>query len=76
MAEPGRTQSRQMDLGESLAYLMGDTGGIQEVMGGFRIKIYHVRGFPWSDVCKMLVFAGFKVYVTHVKADLYIEASL
>ena len=35
-----------MDVGQILAELMGDTGGLQEAMGGYRIKIYHTGAFP------------------------------
>jgi hypothetical protein len=64
-----------VDVAEALHYLMGDTGELQESMGGFRIKIYHVRAFPWGEVCKTLLFRDFKVYVTRHKADLFIEAA-
>jgi hypothetical protein len=64
-----------VDVAESLRYLMGDTGDLQEYMGGFRIKVYHIRAFPWGEVFKMLVYRDFKVYVTRHKADLFIEAA-
>jgi hypothetical protein len=63
-----------IDIAEALGYLMGDTGGLQEVMGGFRIKVYHLQAFPWGEVMKALVYRDFKVYVTRHKADLFIEA--
>jgi hypothetical protein len=63
-----------VDVVEALRYMMGDTGDLQEQMGGFRIRIHHVRAFPWGEVCKTLVFHDFKVYVTRYKADLLIEA--
>lgn len=62
------------DVAEELALLMGDTGGLNETMGGYRIKIFHARAFPWDDVMKLLTYRGFRVYVTNHKADLYIEA--
>jgi hypothetical protein len=64
-----------IDLAEALSHVMGDTGGLQESLGGFKIKIYHTKAFPWADVFKMLVFRDFRVYVTRHKADLFIEAS-
>jgi len=64
-----------VDLGESLAFLMGDTGAVQESMGGFKIKIFHLRAFPWGEVVKALVYRDFRVYVTRNKADIFIEAS-
>ena len=63
-----------VDVGEQLTYLIGDTGGIQDVMGGYKIKIFHTLGFPWDEVFKLLLFRDFKVYVSRHKADLYIEA--
>jgi hypothetical protein len=64
-----------VDIGESLSYLMGDTGGLQESMGGFKIKIYHAKAFPWGEVFKALLYRDFRVYVTRHKADIFIEAS-
>ena len=64
-----------VDLAESLIHLMGDTGGLQEVMGGFRIKVYHLQAFPWGEVVRQLVYREFKVYMTRHKADIFIEAS-
>lgn len=63
-----------MDIGEEIAELIGDTGGLQESMGGYRIKIYHSGAFPWPEVFKVLLFRDFKVYVTRHKADFFIEA--
>jgi len=65
-----------VDLGEWLSHLMGDTGGLQESLGGFRIKVYHLQAFPWGEVMKQLVYRDFKVYVTRHKADLFIEATV
>ena len=64
------------DVAELLSHLMGDTGELREVMGGFRIRVFHTRGFPWAEVFKTLVYRDFKVYVTNHKADLMIEATL
>jgi hypothetical protein len=63
-----------VDVGEEIAELIGDTGGLQESMGGYRIKVYHTGAFPWADVFKVLLFRDFKVYVTRHKADIFIEA--
>jgi hypothetical protein len=71
---PPPVTNPSVDIAESLSYLMGDTGGLQEVMGGFRIKVYHMGAFPWAEVFKALVYRDFKVYVTRHKADIFIEA--
>ena len=63
-----------VDVGDELSYLIADTGGLEELMGGYRIKVFHTRAFPWDEVFKVLLFRDFKVYVTRHKADLYIEA--
>ena len=62
------------DVGEELVWLVGDTGGVQPMMGGYKIKVFHTRAFPWDDVFKTLLFRDFKVYVSRHKADLFIEA--
>ena len=64
-----------VDLGEILRYLVGETGVVQELMGGFKIKIFHTRGFPWDDVFKALLYRDFRVFVTRHKADIFIEAN-
>jgi hypothetical protein len=64
-----------VDVGEQLRHLMGDTGGLNEALGGYRIKVFHTRAFPWDEVFKTLLYRDFKVYVTRHKADLYIEAN-
>ena len=63
-----------VDVADELRYLIGETGELQDAMGGYRIKIFHTRAFPWDDVFKTLLYRGFKVYVTNHKADLFIEA--
>jgi len=62
------------DVTQELINVMGDTGGLNESMGGYRIKVYHTRMFPWDEVFKILLYRDFKVYVTKHKADIYIEA--
>ncbi len=64
------------DVGEELAWLIADTGAVQPSMGGYKIKIYHTRAFPWDDVFKALLYRDFKVYITRHKADLFIEAAV
>lgn len=63
-----------VDVAEHLTFLIGDTGGLEEVMGGYRIRIFHTRAFPWDEVFKVLLYRDFKVYVGRRKADLFIEA--
>jgi hypothetical protein len=64
-----------VDLAQHLHYLIGETGSINESMGGYRIKVFHTRAFPWDDVFKTLLYRDFRVYVTRHKADIYIEAT-
>lgn len=64
-----------VDLGDILRYLVGETGVVQEVMGGFKIKIFHTRGFPWDEVFKALLFRDFRVFLSRHKADIFIEAT-
>lgn len=71
--DPTTTDTGQ-DLGQELVKLIGVTGGLQESMGGYRIMVYHSRGFPWDAVLKALVYRDFQVWVRRKKADLFIEA--
>jgi len=63
-----------VDVGQAIVWMIGDTGLLQEVMGGYKIKVFHTRAFPWDDVFKALLYRDFKVYVTRHKADFFIEA--
>ena len=63
-----------VDVGEHLSFVMGETGALQEAMGGYRIKVYHAGAFPWDEVFKILLYRDFRVYVTRHKADMFIEA--
>jgi hypothetical protein len=63
-----------VDVGDELEFLIGETGGLEQMMGGYRIRVYHTRAFPWDEVFKVLLFRDFKVFVGRRKADLYIEA--
>ena len=72
---PSPDANLAVDLGESLAYLIGDTGALQESLGGFKIKIFHSRAFPWGEVVKALLYRNFRVSLTRHKADIFIEAS-
>jgi len=72
--QPPPVTNPSVDLGELLSYMMGDTGGLQEVMGGFKIKVYHMQAFPWAEVFKALLYRDFQVYVTRHKADIFVEA--
>jgi hypothetical protein len=72
----GNIYDPSVDIEQQLLFLMGDTGGMQNVMGAFKIKVYHTRAFPWDEVFKLLLYRDFKVYVTRHKADIFIEAKL
>jgi hypothetical protein len=65
-----------VDVAELLRYMMGDTGDLQELMGGFRIKIYHAKAFPWDQVLRALLYRDFRVSVIRQKADILIEAAI
>ena len=65
-----------IDVGQELMRLVGDTASVENVMSGFRIKIFHTRAFPWDELFKLLLYRDFKVDVNHHKADLFIEARL
>jgi len=63
------------DVGEQLAYLMGETSGLIESSATtYKLKVFHTRAFPWDDVFEHLLYRRFKVAVTSHKADLFIEA--
>ena len=63
------------DIGETLRYLVGETGLVQESMGGFKIKVFHTRAFPWDDVFKALLYRDFRIFMSRHKADIFIEAA-
>lgn len=63
-----------IDLSTVLGELVKHTGTVQESYGGFKIKVFHTRAFPWAEVFKELLYRNFRVDVGRHKADLYIEA--
>ena len=63
-----------MDVGEILVELVGDTATCETVAGGFRLRVHHLRSFPWDEVFKALLFRDYKVFVARQKADVLIEA--
>lgn len=65
-----------VDISDILKFLIGETGVIQHALGGFKIKVFHTRAFPWDEVFKALLYRDYRVYVTRHKADLFIEASV
>jgi hypothetical protein len=69
-----RAMEQSIDLTEQLRDLIGVTGGVEDHFGGYRIKIFHTRAFPWDEVFKLLLYRDFTVYVGRQKADIYIEA--
>lgn len=78
MSEQGKVPpvtNPSVDVAEQLKLIIGETGGLNEAAGGYRIKVFHAGAFPWDEVFKTLLYRDFKVYVTRHKADLYIEAT-
>jgi hypothetical protein len=63
-----------VDVSEVLSDLIGVTGSVHEVMGGWKINVHHCRAFPWDEVFKVLLFRDFRVSVGRKKADIFIEA--
>ena len=80
MAEPNPADklptlvTAHIDVSVVLAELVRHSGAVQEAYGGFRIKVYHTRAFPWADVFKELLYRNFRVDVTRHKAEIFIEA--
>jgi hypothetical protein len=54
--------------------LVGHMGDVDEIPGGFKIKIHHGGSFQWFELFKALLYRDFKVNVTRHKAELFIEA--
>lgn len=73
-AKPPAVINPDADLHGHLTYLVGETGTVEEADGGYRIKVFHSRAFPWEDIFKALLYRGFTVRMTNHKADLFIEA--
>lgn len=65
-----------VDVADLLRFLVGDTGEVIDSMGGFRIKVFHTRAFPWDAVFRELLYRDFKVFMNRHKADIFIEATL
>ena len=64
----------EADLVLVIRNIVGHMGDVEEVPGGFKIKVHHGGSFQWYELFKALVYRDLKVNVTRHKADLYIEA--
>ena len=62
------------DVGQVVRNIVGHMGDVQDVAGGFKIKVHHNLAFNWDEVFKALLYRDYQVSVTRHKADLYIEA--
>jgi hypothetical protein len=62
------------DIAEHLARLVGRTGSIVPVMGGFQIRVSLAAAFPFAMVLTALVRRNFRVDVAQRESGLLIEA--
>lgn len=74
-AKPLSVINPDADLPGHLNYLISDTATLEESGSSLKIKIFHSRAFPWEDVFKALLFRGYAVKITNIKADLFIDAT-
>lgn len=57
---------------ESLQNLIGQSGIVEEVYGGYEITINEYEIFPWYKVCSILLEASFEVWITKTGTNLRI----
>ena len=62
------------DIAEQLSKLVGRTGSIVPVMGGFHIRVNLAATFPFATVLTALLHRNFRVDVVQREAGLLIEA--
>jgi hypothetical protein len=67
--------SSELSLIHQLQLLVSETAGIESTPTGLRLKIFHMRAFPWDDVAKTLLYRNYTVLIVRKKADFFIEAS-
>ena len=63
-----------VDVGVVVRDIVGHMGAVEESAGAFKIKVHHGRSFPWDDLFKSLLYRDYKVSITRIKAELYVEA--
>jgi hypothetical protein len=63
-----------VDIVKWLETVVGDTGIVKSDAASLSIHIAHAAAFPWDEVCKSLLYRGYKLTVENIKAELFIIA--
>jgi hypothetical protein len=63
-----------MDPVEKLKKIVGDTGQVNSVYGGFEIKVIRPKTFPWYRLIDSLIGIGQRVWVEKKEDTLYITS--
>jgi hypothetical protein len=65
-----------VEIGVVVRDIVGHMGAVEEIGGGFKIKVHHGGAFPWDELFKALLYRDYKVAVTRHKAELFVEAAV
>lgn len=61
-----------MDAVERLKDMVGDTGDVNSVYGGFEIRIVKPTLFPWYKVFNQLIEIGQEVWISKIEGKMSI----
>lgn len=63
-----------MDAVERLKDMVGDTGDVNSVYGGFEIRIVKPTLFPWYKVFNQLIEIGQEVWISKTEGKMAIHS--
>jgi hypothetical protein len=63
-----------MDPEERLKKLVRDTGDVNSVYGGLKIKVFKPNLFPWYKVVKLLIEIGQEIWVDEKEGKICITS--
>lgn len=63
-----------VEIGIVIRDIVGHMGAVEQDGGSFKIKVHHGGSFPWDILFKALLYRDYKVAITRLKAEIFIEA--
>lgn len=63
-----------VEIGIVIRDIVGHMGAVEQNGGSFKIKVHHGGSFPWDILFKALLYRDYKVAITRLKAEIFIEA--
>ena len=63
-----------MDSEDRLKKIVEDSGGVNPILGGFKIRVIDPSLFPWYQVFDQLIEIGQEVWINKTGGQLYVNS--